>query len=197
MPDWYEGAVWQRSPRHIVSAAVVALDDDGRLLLVRSPLRGWEMPGGQVEIGESLEAAARREVHEESGIEVDDLVFCGVFQSLEKSIVNVLFKGRCVGGAPLTSAESTAPLTPIKSVAARPLLVTLPGPAALPPGPTITPTSMYPECAIDEYARMRLMLVCSSASTLPTVIVSAAITHSATRTGSGRLPPAAPRPRRR
>lgn len=106
MPDWYQGAVWQRSPRHIVSAAVVALDDDGRLLLVRSPLRGWEMPGGQVEIGESLEAAARREVHEESGIEVDDLVFCGVFQSLEKSIVNVLFKGRCVGGALLTSAES-------------------------------------------------------------------------------------------
>lgn len=106
MPDWYQGAVWQRSPRHIVSAAVVALDGDGRLLLVRSPLRGWKMPGGQVEIGESLEAAARREVHEESGIEVDDLVFCGVFQSLEKSIVNVLFKGRCVGGAPLTSAES-------------------------------------------------------------------------------------------
>lgn len=106
MQNWYEGAVWRQSPRHIVSAAVAALDDGGRLLLVRSPLRGWEIPGGQVEIGESLEAAARREAHEESGIEVDDLVFCGVFQSLEKSIVNVLFRGRCAGGAPRTSAES-------------------------------------------------------------------------------------------
>lgn len=106
MSGWYEGTVWRQSPRHIVSAAVVALDDSGRLLLVRSPLRGWEIPGGQVEVGESLEAAARREAQEESGIDVDGLVFCGVFQSLEKSIVNVLFRGRCVGGAPRTSAES-------------------------------------------------------------------------------------------
>lgn len=107
MSNWYEGVVWRQSPRHIVSAAIVATDPAGRLLLVRSPIRGWEMPGGQVEIGESLEAAARREVHEESGIEVDDLAFCGVFQSLEKSIVSVLFRGRCAGGALRTSAEST------------------------------------------------------------------------------------------
>ena len=103
---WFETPVWLNSPRHIVSAAVVATDPAGRLLLVRSPLRGWEMPGGQVELGESLEAAARREALEESGIEVADLVFCGVFQALDKSIVNVLFRGRCCGGAPRVSAES-------------------------------------------------------------------------------------------
>ena len=46
------------------------------------------------------------------------------------------------------------------------------------PGPAITPTSMYPECAIEEYARIRFTEVCRIASTLPTVIVSAAMTHS-------------------
>jgi 8-oxo-dGTP pyrophosphatase MutT (NUDIX family) len=104
--SWFEDPVWLKSPRHIVSAAVVATDATGRVLLVRSPRRGWEMPGGQVEIGESLEAAARREVLEESGIEVADLVFCGVFQSLSRSIVNALFRARCSGGAPRPSEES-------------------------------------------------------------------------------------------
>jgi ADP-ribose pyrophosphatase YjhB (NUDIX family) len=64
------------------------------------------MPGGQVEVGESLEAAAIREVREESGVDVTDLEFCGIFQSLDRSVVNALFVGRCSGGALQTSAES-------------------------------------------------------------------------------------------
>lgn len=104
--NWFEDPTWLNAPRHIVSAAVVATDAAGRILLVRSPRRGWEMPGGQVEIGESLEDAAKREVLEESGIEVGDLVFCGVFQALNKSVVNALFRGSCIGGTPTTSAES-------------------------------------------------------------------------------------------
>lgn len=104
---WYEGHGWLNAPRHIVSAAVVATDDAGRILLVRSPVRGWEMPGGQVELGEPLDAAAIREVKEESGIDVKDLSFCGIFQSIDKSIVNVLFRGRCCGGEARTSDEST------------------------------------------------------------------------------------------
>ncbi len=106
MSAWFESPVWITSPRHIVSAAVVATDEQGRLLLVRSPRRGWEMPGGQVELAESLEAAAIREAKEESGIDVAELVFCGVFQNLARSTVNALFRGRCVGGAPTTSDES-------------------------------------------------------------------------------------------
>ena len=104
--SWFEDPNWLNAPRHIVSAAVVATDSAGQILLVRSPRRGWEMPGGQVEIGESLEEAAKREVFEESGIEVGNLVFCGVFQALNKSVVNALFRGRCIGGEPRTSAES-------------------------------------------------------------------------------------------
>ena len=106
MTEWYETPQWNGAPRHIVSAAVVATDDAGRVLLVRSPRRGWEMPGGQVELGEALEVAAIREVKEESGIDVGELSFCGIFQTLDRSVVNVLFRGRCVGGSPSISEES-------------------------------------------------------------------------------------------
>ncbi|MDR0928817.1 MAG: NUDIX domain-containing protein [Oscillospiraceae bacterium] len=55
-------------PLHIVAAAGLVRDGAGRVLLVRHLYRGWEMPGGQVENGESIESAALREIFEESGI---------------------------------------------------------------------------------------------------------------------------------
>jgi 8-oxo-dGTP pyrophosphatase MutT (NUDIX family) len=55
-------------PLHIVAAAGLVRDGAGRVLLVRHPHRGWEMPGGQVENGEAIEAAVLREIYEESGI---------------------------------------------------------------------------------------------------------------------------------
>lgn len=52
----------------------VVHDDDGRLLLVRranEPARGrWSLPGGRVEAGEDDAAAVRREVLEETGLDV-------------------------------------------------------------------------------------------------------------------------------
>ena len=53
-----------------VGAVVVS---DGRLLLVERG-RGagvgmWSIPGGRVELGETMEAAVRRELHEETGLE--------------------------------------------------------------------------------------------------------------------------------
>lgn len=53
---------------------VLVLDAAGRLLVVRranAPSRGhWSVPGGRVEAGETLVAAARREAREETGLEV-------------------------------------------------------------------------------------------------------------------------------
>ena len=48
----------------------VILSERGVLLSVRSDLRGWELPGGSAEPGEQGEAALRREILEETGLEV-------------------------------------------------------------------------------------------------------------------------------
>ncbi|WP_010172605.1 NUDIX hydrolase [Bacillus coahuilensis] len=94
------------TPKHIVSAATIVLNDKHELLLIKGPKRGWEMPGGQVEEGESLSAAAIRETLEESGILVEIERFCGVFQNVEKSICNTLFLAKPIGGELTTSPES-------------------------------------------------------------------------------------------
>jgi 8-oxo-dGTP diphosphatase len=93
-------------PKHIVSAAAIVINDHNELLLIKGPRRGWEMPGGQVEEGESLAQAAIRETKEESGIEIEIIKFCGIFQNIGKSICNTLFLARPIGGQLITTSES-------------------------------------------------------------------------------------------
>ncbi|WHX24596.1 NUDIX domain-containing protein [Virgibacillus halodenitrificans] len=94
------------APKHIVSAATIVLNEHNEILLIKGPRRGWEMPGGQVEEGESLEEAAIRETKEESGIDIEITRFCGIYQNVSNSICNTLFMGKPVGGVPTTSPES-------------------------------------------------------------------------------------------
>lgn len=59
----------------ILGVGGVVQDDRGRLLVVRrgnAPARGrWTLPGGKVERGERLAEAVRRELSEETGLDVD------------------------------------------------------------------------------------------------------------------------------
>ncbi|MET0554036.1 MAG: NUDIX hydrolase [Vicinamibacteria bacterium] len=67
----------------------------GRALLVRrakEPLRGrWVVPGGTVELGETLEDAVAREVREETGLDVRPLEVMEVFDAIERDEAGVLF----------------------------------------------------------------------------------------------------------
>lgn len=61
----------------------VIFDNEGRVLLIRrknEPHKGfYALPGGFVGVGETVEAACRREVREEAGIEVGELRLVGVY----------------------------------------------------------------------------------------------------------------------
>lgn len=92
-------------PKHLVSAATIVLNDQNEILLIKGPKRGWEMPGGMVEEGESSADAAIRETKEESGIDIEITKFCGIFQDLSSSICT-LFLGTPIGGEPTSSSES-------------------------------------------------------------------------------------------
>jgi 8-oxo-dGTP diphosphatase len=93
-------------PKHIVTAAAVVLNKDNKILLLKGPKRGWEIPGGHVEEGESLSSAAIRETKEETGIDIEIIKFCGIFQNVKGSVCNTLFLGRSMGGEFRTSNES-------------------------------------------------------------------------------------------
>ncbi|MEU2258401.1 NUDIX domain-containing protein [Nocardia xishanensis] len=61
-----------------VSAAV--LDEDGRLLLIkRKDNHQWALPGGAIELGESISQAAAREVREEANIDIDITGCAGIY----------------------------------------------------------------------------------------------------------------------
>ena len=91
---------------HLTSAAGLVERDDGAILLVLSPRRGWEFPGGLIEPGENIEDALRREIHEESGVDVEITGFVGVSKNVVRNIVNMDFRCRYVSGELTVSEES-------------------------------------------------------------------------------------------
>ncbi|MFG2350182.1 NUDIX hydrolase [Streptomyces phaeochromogenes] len=65
-------------------SSVVIVDTKGRVLLLeRADTGGWGLPGGIMEPGESFEEAGRREVKEETGLEIGVLDFLGVFSGAQ------------------------------------------------------------------------------------------------------------------
>ena len=91
---------------HLVSCAGLVTNEEGKILLVKSPWRGWEYPGGLIEPGETFQQALKREIREEAGVEVEILSFIGICKNLEKNIVNIDFSCRYVNGELTPSEES-------------------------------------------------------------------------------------------
>jgi len=88
------------------SAAALVRNGRGEILMVKSPLRGWEFPGGMVETGETLQDALRREVREETGAEVTIEEIAGICKNAAKRTVHIDFRCRYAGGELTTSDES-------------------------------------------------------------------------------------------
>ena len=104
--------------RPIVAVGAVILDGDRVLLVQRGqePLKGdWSLPGGAVEIGESLEAALSREVREETSLDVVVGPVVDVLDSIrhdaggraEYHYVIIDYACRVRGGAPTDAVRGT------------------------------------------------------------------------------------------
>lgn len=66
-------------PLILVGVAVAVINEKGEFLLQKRRDGLWGVPGGFIELGESTEEAGRREVLEETGIEIGKLDLVGVF----------------------------------------------------------------------------------------------------------------------
>ncbi len=94
--------------RFIVGCGAVVTGEDKRILMVRQQVGYWAgkwiFPGGKLEMGETLEGAARREVLEETGCTFETIRQVGAYvsydpyTSFEKQVVLVYYLGEHSGG---------------------------------------------------------------------------------------------------
>lgn len=76
------------------------------LLALRRDIDWWNLPGGGMEPGETVEEAMRREVREETGLEVAVERLVGVYSKPQKQEVVLTFLCRITGGQPSPTEES-------------------------------------------------------------------------------------------
>lgn len=107
------GEIWKRLPgvvrrrlvrtgqrRFTVTAGAMIFDDEGRILLLDHVFRpdcGWGIPGGFLSKGEQPEAALRRELREEIGIEVEDVEMLFARTLPRPRQIEIYFRARAIG----------------------------------------------------------------------------------------------------
>lgn len=105
-------------PNSLVPAATVFVQDDvGRVLMIQRSDNGlWALPGGTMDVGETLGQCAEREVLEETGYRVEVIDVIGIYSDPKHVIAYsdgevrqqfaVLFRARLTAGTPRTSDET-------------------------------------------------------------------------------------------
>jgi len=108
------------TPNSLVPAATVFVQDhDGRILMIQRSDNGlWSLPGGTMELGESIAECAERETLEETGYRVHVSGLIGVYSD-PKTVIEyddgevrqqfaILLRAELDGGELATSSESVA-----------------------------------------------------------------------------------------
>ena len=95
------------NPKHTLVVSCLVHDENNQVLLVRHKIRGWELPQGRVEEGESLLDALRREVLEETGSQIRNPQAAVIWSKIsDPATVIVCFRAEFASGE-LTPSEET------------------------------------------------------------------------------------------
>ena len=113
------GLIWEKMPyflrlrliratqqKFTVSVAAIVTNERGEILLldhVLRPFSSWGIPGGFVDAGEQPEAAVRREIREETGLELTSVEMVRV-RTINRH-VEILFRARASGKGEIKSRE--------------------------------------------------------------------------------------------
>ena len=94
------GFVFYLDPK--VAVGTIITTSDSRLVLVRRAIEPgyglWVFPGGFVDRGEALAAAAKREAREESGLEVTLDRLVNVYSYSDAAVIIVVYAATAIGG---------------------------------------------------------------------------------------------------
>jgi ADP-ribose pyrophosphatase YjhB (NUDIX family) len=97
-----------QAARHSVSVAGVITDDHGRALLIqRRDNHHWEPPGGVLELAETIHDGLRREIREETGLDIEPISLTGVYKNITRGIVALVFRCKVMGGELTINDEVT------------------------------------------------------------------------------------------
>ncbi len=116
------GYVWGKTPHYLrllmirgtqdkftVSVAAVITNENREILLLNHvfrPFSSWGIPGGFIEANEQPEVAVRREIREETGIELENIRLIRI--RTIKRHVEILYRADGIGKAEVKSREITA-----------------------------------------------------------------------------------------
>lgn len=117
--DYYDDPNAPAANSMVPSVNVVIENDAGDILLIeRSDNGNWALPGGAIDLGESMSQAGVRETKEETGIDCEILDVVGIYTDPKHIILytsngearqefSILLRARATGGKPTPSSEST------------------------------------------------------------------------------------------
>ena len=116
--DYYHDPAAPSANSLVVGSSAVVVDSDGRILLQRRSDSGnWALPGGVMEIGETLAESAVREVKEETGLDVRIERIVGIYSDPGhvfayddgevRQEFSICVASAITGGSLLVSSEST------------------------------------------------------------------------------------------